>query len=120
MSLEEMFEDVGEFVETVEDVIEDVVDEIGDVLFGEDGDDVVAINEGDDYPPDLVQYGNGGEEIRLNPDGSFNSIKLTPEQQKYFQDMTERLKKENAELQDFIQEQKEHRAINNAPKYGGV
>lgn len=120
MSLEEMFEGIGDFVETVEDVIEDVADEIGDVLFGEDGDDVVTVNEGDDYPPDLVEYGNGGEEIRFNPDGSFNSIQLTPEQQQYFQDMTERLKKENAELQDFIQDQKEYDAINNAPNYGGV
>ena len=122
MSIEEIFENVGDCVEAMGDGIKDgleefaedveaflnyVKDEVSDFFTGEND---------DEYPPIPEQ----NDEIELSSDGSPVLIKLTPEQQKSFQDITDRLHEKNEELNDLLQEQREWKAVHSAPNYTGV
>lgn len=115
-----MFEDVGEFVEGVGDSIEEGIKDFAEdvqAFLNYVGDEVSDFftGENDEYPSE-TDNGNGYEKIDFPAEG----IKLTPEQQKWFQDFSDRMKKENEELNDVIQEHREWKAVNMAPKYGGA
>lgn len=115
MSIEEIVEDVEnsveDFVEDVEAFVDYVADEITDFFLGEDD---------EDYPPCFIEDNGDTEEVTPSAESTPFSIKLTPEQQKWFQDTTERLHKENEELKESIQNHREWKAKNMAPNYGGL
>ena len=107
--------DFENVVEVFENILEEITEEIRELVSQE----VVSEESNDEFPPRIGGSSGYEEVIEYSADGSPVLIRLTPEQQAYFQEFSERLGRETEELNAFIQEQQEYRAIHSAPAYGG-
>lgn len=67
-----------------------------------------------------VEFESMKETTEYSSDGSPVLVRLTPEQQQWFKDFSERMGKKVDELNEFIQEQREYHAVHASPVYDGL
>lgn len=82
--------------------------------------DAADASQAEAFPPKIEEQNVTKNTVEYSADGSPVLIRLTPEQQQWFADFSERMGKEVDELNEFIQEQREHHAVHTAPIYDGL